>query len=106
MDLSKVLLFLLHYYPLLFLFGYLYCLNAFFNAAKKYDEDFYGQLGRPNLFLNNSFEVVDLFLRCMWFKRYFGRDARVVAKAKALRSSFFILFLVVVTYPLARTYLG
>lgn len=106
MDSSKVLRLLLHYYPLLFLFGYFYCLNAFFNAARKYDEDFYGQLGRPNLFLNNSFEVVDLFLRCMWFKRYFGRDKRVVARAKVLRSSFFIFLLAVATYPFARAYLG
>lgn len=106
MDLHKAISFVSVYYPVLFLLRYLYSLNAFFQAAKKYDEDFYSQLGRPHLFLNSSWEIVDLFFRCMWFKRYFGRDERIVCKAKALRRAFFVLLLVVVTYPPVRTYMA
>ncbi len=97
--------FILAYYPFLFLFGYFYSLNAFFEAARKYDEDFYRQLGRPHVFGKNTLETIDLFLRCMWFKRYFGRDRRVVAKAKMVRRDFFVLLIVVATYPFVRLYL-
>lgn len=104
MDLHKAMSVVSVYYPFLFLLGYLYFLNAFFESARKYDDDFYGQLGRPRLFLNSSRETMELFFRCMWFKRYFGRHERVVANAKAVRRAFFILLVVVVTYPLVRTF--
>jgi hypothetical protein len=89
-------------YPLFFMFVYFYSVYAFFEAARKYDHDFYCQLGRPHFFRNNTYETTDLFLRCMWFKRYFGREARVVARAKAVRRCFFIFLLGIVVYPFVR----
>jgi hypothetical protein len=90
------------YYPLFFMFVYFYAVYAFFEAARKYDNDFYCQLGRPHMFRNNTYETTDLFLRCMWFKRYFARDRRVVAKAKTVRTSFFVFLMVLITYPFVR----